>query len=131
MWSSGRSKKKSSSSSRSSSINEANALAMFQKYADEDDPNVANMEGISQLSEDLGIDPLEDIRILVLLWKLEAAKDKPAQISQQEWMAGCQKLQVDSMTKFESLLPQLDIGFLCQAEFKDFYKVCVGRSCFL
>jgi Cullin binding len=71
----------------------------------------------------LDIDPLEDIRVLVLLWKM-GANEKPAQISKQEWMQGCAKLQVDSVAKFEILLPSLDIGFLDQTEFKDFYKFC-------
>ena len=56
---------------------------MFDKIADEDDPYVAGMEGISSLCEDLGIDPLEDMRILVLLWKM-GIKDKPAQINKEE-----------------------------------------------
>ena len=53
-------------------------VAEGDKIADEDDPYVAGMEGISSLCEDLGIDPLEDMRILVLLWKM-GIKDKPAQ----------------------------------------------------
>ena len=84
---------------------------------------MAGMEGISTLCEQLELDPLEDIRILVLLWKL-GANDKPAQISKEEWMQGCRKLHVDSIAKFQSLLPSLDTGFLDQTEFKDFYKVC-------
>jgi len=81
------------------------------------------MEGISKFSEDLGIDPLEDIRILVLLWKM-GANDKPAQINKVEWQQGCEKLQVDSIDKFRKLLPSLDTGFLDRTEFKDFYKFC-------
>ena len=83
----------------------------------------ASASGISKLSDDLGIDPLEDIRILVLLWKL-GANEKPAQISKEEWKKGCIKLQVDSMKKFQALLPALDTGFLDRTEFRDFYKFC-------
>lgn len=79
--------------------------------------------GISKLCDDLGIDPLEDIRILVLLWKL-GANEKPAQISKEEWKKGCIKLQVDSIKKFQALLPALDTGFLDRTEFRDFYKFC-------
>jgi hypothetical protein len=134
MWnSSGSSSKRHSSSKRdhhhpaSASrkvINEASAEKLFQEIADEDDPTVAGMEGISGLCDHLELDPLEDIRILVLLWKL-GSKEKPAQITKDEWMAGCNKLQVDSLEKFKELLPSLDTGFLDQTEFKDFYKVCV------
>jgi len=56
---------------------------MFVEIADEDDPTVSSMEGISKLCEQLDLDPLEDIRVLVLLWKL-GANEKPAQISKQE-----------------------------------------------
>jgi hypothetical protein len=103
-------------------INEAAAEKLFQEIADEDDPTVAGMEGISQICDQLEIDPLEDIRILVLLWKL-GSKEKPAQISKEEWISGCHKLQVDSIAKFQSILPSLDTGFLDHLEFKDFYKV--------
>lgn len=104
-------------------MNPDNAEKLFQEIADEDDDQVAGMEGISNLCEKLNIDPLEDIRVLVLLWKM-GANEKPAQISKQEWMQGCAKLQVDSIAKFETVLPGLDIGFLDQTEFKDFYKFC-------
>jgi hypothetical protein len=80
------------------------------------------MEGISEFCEKLGIDPLEDVRVLVLLWKMEATS-KPAQISREEWMAGCIKLQVDSVESFQAVLPTLDTGFLDNDDFKDFYKV--------
>lgn len=101
------------------------AEKLFLQYADEDDGmNSANMEGISLLCEQLDMDPMEDVRILVLLWRM-GANDKPGMITKEEWMNGCQKLQVDSIVKFQSLLPSLDTGFLDHAEFKDFYKVCI------
>jgi hypothetical protein len=119
MWNS----KKKSSSARKSMIDEAAAEKIFADIADDDDPTVAGMEGICTLCEEqLGIDALEDIRVLVMLWKL-GSKEKPAQISKDEWMSGCQKLQIDSIAKLKDLLPSLDTGFLDQAEFKDFYKV--------
>ena len=43
------------------------------------------LEGISKLCEALDLDPLEDIRVLVLLWKL-GSNEKPAQISKTEWI---------------------------------------------
>lgn len=103
-------------------INEESAEKLFAEIADEDDPTVAGMEGISKLCEKLEIDPLEDIRIMVLLWKM-GSQEKPAQISKEEWMAGCRKLQVDSLDKLKALLPSLDTGFLDRTEFRDFYKV--------
>jgi len=126
MWSSSSKKKKASSSSSNGNlygISEVEAEKLFQTIADEEDPTIATMDGISKFCEQLQIDPVEDIRILVLLWKM-GANEKPAQISKQEWMAGCLKLQMDTIAKFTNALPSLDTGFLEQTEFKDFYKFC-------
>lgn len=113
----------------SNSINETAADAIFSEICDPDDHSVATMEGISEFCEKLGIDPLEDVRVLVLLWKMEATS-RPAQISREEWMAGCSTLQVDSVESFQAVLPTLDTGFLDNDEFKDFYKVsCGGALC--
>jgi hypothetical protein len=129
MWNSSgglRSKKRGSSGSNYQSsrptIDEEAAEKLFAGICDEDNPTSAGMEGISTFCEKLEIDPLEDIRILVLLWKM-GSKEKPAMISKEEWMAGCQKLQLDSLEKFKALLPSLDTGFLDRTEFRDFYKV--------
>jgi hypothetical protein len=133
MWnsSSGRkSKKKATSGSGGNSPGEMDSSAaesLFLRIADEDDPQIASMEGICKLCEDLDLDPLEDVRVLVLLWKL-GANEKPAQISKVEWMQGCNKLQIDSVPKFKTIKPSLDLGFLETADFKDFYKVC-GMEC--
>mmetsp|Transcript_28336 Transcript_28336/g.44629 ORF Transcript_28336/g.44629 Transcript_28336/m.44629 type:complete len:265 (+) Transcript_28336:388-1182(+) len=104
-------------------INEDGAGKLFEEICDEDDPNVAGMEGICKLCEQLNLDPLEDIRVLVLLHKLGANK-KPAEISKEEWMKGCNKLRLDSIDKFTNFLPALDTGFMEQGEFKEFYKFC-------
>jgi len=123
--SSKKSRRKSSSKSPSSSngvINETATENIFAELADEEDPTVMEMDGIATLCEKLDLDPESDIRILVLLWKL-GSKEKPAQISKEEFMSGCCQLQVDSIAKFKALLPSLDTGFLDQDEFKDFYKV--------
>jgi hypothetical protein len=70
------------------------------------------------------MDATEDIRILVLLWKMGCKATKPGQISKEEWLAGCSLLSVDSWSNLESLKPTLDTGFLENSEFKDFYKFC-------
>ena len=95
---------------------------LFAELADEEDPTVIEMDGIATLCEKLDIDPETDIRILVLLWKL-GSKEKPAQISKDEFMSGCYEHQLDSIEKFKAFLPSLDTGFLDQDEFKSFYKV--------
>eukprot|EP00527_Entomoneis_sp_CCMP2396_P006588 CAMPEP_0198144296 /NCGR_PEP_ID=MMETSP1443-20131203/14355_1 /TAXON_ID=186043 /ORGANISM="Entomoneis sp., Strain CCMP2396" /LENGTH=222 /DNA_ID=CAMNT_0043807659 /DNA_START=360 /DNA_END=1028 /DNA_ORIENTATION=+ len=129
MWN--KNKKRATSSGGSSSlsgINEAAAEKMFAEIADPDDPQTANMEGIFTLGEKLDIDATEDIRILVLLWKM-GVRDQPSQMSKQEWLQGCASLQADSWDKFRNtVLPSLDTGFLEQPDFKDFYKFCFTFS---
>jgi hypothetical protein len=101
------------------------------------------VSGIFTLGEKLGVDALEDIRILVLLFKLGCAANPPGQLTQQEWMKGCKNLSSSqhgqslsgqhhghtvSVDSWESLqtevLPGLDTGFMDVAEFRDFYKFC-------
>lgn len=61
----------------------AAATKLFDVYCDPDDDTVMNMEGIEKLCEHLGIDPMKDIRILVLLWKLHATQ-KPGHVTKDE-----------------------------------------------
>ena len=82
---------------------------MFADICDPDDPSVATMEGICTLCEQIGLD-IDDIRIFVLLWKMNAV-EKPAQISKTEWMEACLKLKVDSIDKIQALLPRWILAF--------------------
>lgn len=79
--------------------------------------------GISKLCSLLSLDPYEDIRVLVLLWKLGATK-KPAEIQRDEFISGSCNMGFDSIEKLKGLIPSLDTGFLDAEEFRDFYKVC-------
>lgn len=132
MWGSGASggasRRKGTSGRRggghSPGIDEAAISKMFNDILDDDSDQAASLEGISNFCTNIGIEnPEEDIRVLVLLWKLGAEK-KPSEISREEWMQGCRKLQLDSISKFQSLLPALDTGFLDRTEFREFYKFC-------
>lgn len=116
-------KSKRKSKSSGGGFDEEAVETLFAQYADEEDPTVIEMDGIAKLCEELDLDPESDIRILVLLWRL-GSKEKPAQISKEEFTSGCNDLQIDSIEKFKSLLPSLDTGFLDREEFKDFYKFC-------
>ncbi|KAG7369972.1 cullin binding-domain containing protein [Nitzschia inconspicua] len=115
--------KRKSSSTAGSAFNEKAAEKMFEEFAEEDDPTVMGMDGIIKLCDHMDLDPFEDKRVLVLLWKL-GSKEKPSQITKEEFLTGCYKLHVDTIEKFQSLIPSLDTGFLDEMEFKDFYKFC-------
>jgi hypothetical protein len=75
------------------------------------------------LGEKLGIDATEDIRILVLLWKMDC-NEKPGCISLSEWTTGCEALDVDSFEAMAELLPSFELGFLENSDFRDFFKFC-------
>eukprot|EP00804_Cyclotella_cryptica_P030237 CCRYP_017120-RA/>CCRYP_017120-RA protein AED:0.00 eAED:0.00 QI:148/1/1/1/1/1/2/1521/306 len=79
--------------------------------------------GISKLCTLLSLDPYEDIRVLVLLWKLGATK-KPSEIQRDEFITGSCNMNFDSVEKLRELIPSLDTGFLDMEEFRDFYKFC-------
>ena len=81
--------------------------------------------GIALLGSRLGIDDVtEDMRILVLLWKMDCCKEQNNCITWTEWKCGCESLQVDSWEALKEQLPGCDLGFLENGEFKDFYKFC-------
>ncbi len=84
--------------------------------------SIIYIPGISKLCTLLSLDPYEDIRVLVLLWKLGATK-KPAEIQRDEFVSGSFNMNFDSVDKLKELVPSLDTGFLDMDEFKDFYKV--------
>lgn len=113
-------------SRQSSNGNKGNHIVeMFHSISeDPDDPNsVIDMEGIARLGEKIGIDATEDIRILVLLWKMDC-KEKPGSITLSEWTNGCEALGIDSFESMTELLPTLELGFMEHGAFKDFYKFC-------
>lgn len=128
-WSRSKGRKKTTNSSVNR-WNEEAALKIFDDtLAEPDDNTTATMEGISQLCDLLEIDPMEDIRILVLMWKLGVGKEKPQEVTKNEWKEGCEKLSVDSIDKLKQMLPTLDTGFLEATEFRDFYKFCFQFNC--
>jgi Cullin binding len=69
------------------------------------------------------MDVTEDIRILVLLWKMDC-KEKPGNITLTEWTNGCELLGVDTFESMAALLPSFELGFFENTAFKDFYKFC-------
>jgi hypothetical protein len=80
--------------------------------------------GIFELGQKLGVDAVEDISLLVLLWRLGCSGNPPGSVSLAEWTAGCSKLRVDSWQALQGQLPAADTGFLDQTEFRDFFKFC-------
>lgn len=77
------------------------------------------------MGEKLDLDAETDLRILVLLWKLEASK--PGALTKTEWMNAAKSGTINVQSGWDSLkeqMPAMDVGFLTGNEFKDFYKFC-------
>jgi hypothetical protein len=102
-------------------FNEEECEKLFDRLADEDDPDLMSMEGIGKLCEEMSIDPSTDVRCLVMVWKLGSAA-KPGAITKVEFIAGMRKLGTRDAKGLVSCLPMFDPGFLEQQEFRDFYK---------
>mmetsp|Transcript_8178 Transcript_8178/g.9962 ORF Transcript_8178/g.9962 Transcript_8178/m.9962 type:complete len:277 (-) Transcript_8178:372-1202(-) len=101
---------------------------LFERYADEDE-GVITMDGLSQLAEDLDIDPTTDTKLLVLCWRLGA--EKPGCIQKEEWsrLFTCPELPTyentaKSIHALKNGWNQLDPGFLDNSEFRPFFKFC-------
>ncbi|CAM9516617.1 unnamed protein product [Phaeothamnion confervicola] len=85
-----------------------------------------DMEGISRLGEDIGLDPSKDVAILVLCWKLGAKT--AGQISKDEFESGMERLEADSIATLTRLVPALDPGFMDPTKFRDFYRFAFQYS---
>ena len=92
-----------------SNVNLDKVRELFAKYAAADDGSVMDMEGISNLSQALSIDPTSDVRILALMWRLGACS-KPGQISLSEFEAGMQRLGCETLESLAPVTPGLDPG---------------------
>lgn len=121
-----RSKGGGSSKSKKPKANPKGTPLTFEKYVDEDE-GVITMEGLSQLSEELGIDASTDTKLLVLCWRLGASK--PGVIQSDEWkrLSSCERLPTagtPTLEKLKSEWDQLDPAFLENSEFRPFFKFC-------
>jgi DCN1-like protein 4/5 len=70
--------------------NAARAVALFQKYADPDDPNVIGPEGFTQLCEEARI-PMDGALPLILAWQLQAME--MGKFTREEWIGAMSTLQ--------------------------------------
>lgn len=98
----------------------------FDKYADPEDPeNIAVDESFGNLCDDLGIDGGSDVRAIVLLWRLGATRknpDKPMLISKDTFRDRMSILGASSLPTLKATLNGLDLGFLENDAFYEFYS---------
>ena len=102
-------------------MSEKKLNALFDSFADPEDPESMDLEGIGRICEEMGVDPNTDVLALVVPWKLGAVK-RPGCLAREEFVAGMKKLKKDTVNGLKGLLPSFDTGFLERDEFRDFYK---------
>lgn len=111
---------------RESMSDDAKLNKMFDSFASEDDPEIIDMDGIDKLAGQIGItDTAEDVRALVLVWKLGACTVeplKPCCIKRNEFLGEMKKMRKDKIGDLAQMLPTLDPGFMESKEFKEFYR---------
>eukprot|EP00270_Netrium_digitus_P018296 TRINITY_DN6936_c0_g1_i1.p1 TRINITY_DN6936_c0_g1~~TRINITY_DN6936_c0_g1_i1.p1 ORF type:complete len:250 (+),score=53.42 TRINITY_DN6936_c0_g1_i1:182-931(+) len=109
--------------------------AFFQRYADSSSTTASSFgsgsasalrsdvvigpEGVELLCSDLGVDPT-DIRVLMLAWKLQAAR--MGFFSQEEWNRGMRAMRVDGIDKLKKALSSLQAEVSVPSNFRDFYR---------
>ncbi|KAK2646672.1 hypothetical protein Ddye_021867 [Dipteronia dyeriana] len=89
---------------------------MFYKYAND---GIIDPDGIMTLCEDLKMEHT-DIRILMLAWKLKAAK--LGYFTQDEWKTGLKTLQVDTLTKLRKAVSELEKEVNTSSNLLEFYS---------
>ncbi|KAL5839926.1 hypothetical protein ACOSQ4_012534 [Xanthoceras sorbifolium] len=89
---------------------------MFSKYANE---GLIDPDGIMALCKDLKMEHT-DIRILMLAWKLKAAK--LGYFTQDEWKTGLKTLQADTLTKLKKAVAELEKEVNTLPNFLEFYS---------
>lgn len=102
---------------------EVRLQTLFETFADPEDKEVMDMDGISRLCQELGLDASEDVRALVLLWKL-GARAKPGELAKAEFDSGMRSMGADSLEQLKRSVPALDPGFMDHKTFRDFYRFC-------
>ena len=75
------------------------SLALFQRYADRDDPTTIGPEGFEKLCSDANI-PLDGALPLILAWQL--GTKEMGKITAQEWNSGTESLKYVSCGPYRS-----------------------------
>ena len=107
----GKSSKGGSTSAKKSTFEVSAVESLFDSICEEDDKELATMEGIMKLGELIGIDASTDIRMLVMLWKFGAIT-KAGCITRSEFLSGMEKSYITDVASLKESLYTFDAGFL-------------------
>lgn len=105
-------------SSHSKEFSESKVLAFFEQYKDPNE-NAILAEGIERLCDDLNV-ALDDFRILLLAWKLNAKQ--MFCFTKEEFVGGCRNLKADCITDIHARFPELIAEVRSSERFKDLYR---------
>ncbi|CAD6249528.1 unnamed protein product [Miscanthus lutarioriparius] len=99
----------------------ANTLHLEEVYNryKEPDADMIMVEGISQLCNDLQVDP-QDIVMLVISWHMKAST--MCEFTRQEFIGGLQSIGVDSIEKLREKLPSLRAELKDDQKFREIYN---------
>ncbi|KAL7323636.1 hypothetical protein PS15p_210259 [Mucor circinelloides] len=92
---------------------------LFQRYADQDSPDVITPDGTRQFFEDLGLS-IEDVLIFAIAWKMHTST--MGYITKDEWMFGMKELETDSIEKLRAKRSDFEKVFHDPEQFKEMYK---------
>ncbi|KAH8833930.1 DUF298-domain-containing protein [Flagelloscypha sp. PMI_526] len=81
------------------------ALALFQQYADPDDPSVIGPEGMERMCTDAGI-PMDGALPIILAWQVNAKE--LGKFEKQGWIDGMAKHKISNFTALQTLLTDLE-----------------------
>ncbi|CAD6242441.1 unnamed protein product [Miscanthus lutarioriparius] len=91
---------------------------LYNRYK-EPDADMIMVEGISQLCNDLQVDP-QDIVMLVISWHMKAST--MCEFTRQEFIGGLQSIGVDSIEKLREKLPSLRAELKDDQKFREIYN---------
>jgi len=91
--------------SASDTYTPAQALVLFEKYADDDDPEAIGPAGLERLCNDARI-PMEGSMPLILAWQLDAKE--MGKFTKDEWVKGTSTLKVSSLPPLLTALSDLE-----------------------
>lgn len=84
------------------------------------------MDGVTQLCEDIAVDP-SDIIMLIISYHMGAAT--MCEYSQDEFVTGLAKMDVDSIDKLKAKLPALRSDLRSPEKYKEIYNYAFGFAC--
>ena len=100
-------------------VKEANIQKLFQQYMNEES-KVMDDEGIEKFYAAMGVNAETDIVVLWISRHMEA--ENIGEYTWSEFLKGCQKLGVDSISGFKSILPGLYNDLKQEDKYKETYK---------